>query len=84
MEPVVLEKFDVEIDPAEVRRFLGSRDAGRPAPAERYDGIVNEGLEAAKRLIAPKGIYVFAAGRELARLERFSRGSTGWPSASAR
>lgn len=73
MEPVVLEKFDVEIDPAEVRRFLGSRDAGRPAPAERYDGIVNEGLEAAKRLVAPKGIYVFAAGRELPGSNVFAR-----------
>ncbi len=65
MEPVVLEKFDVEIESAEVRRFLGSRGKGRPAPAERYDGIVNEGLETARRLVAPKGIYVYAAGREL-------------------
>jgi hypothetical protein len=65
MEPVVLENFDVAIDPAEVRRFLGTRGKGSPAPAERYDGIVNEGVETAKRLIAPKGIYVCAAGREL-------------------
>jgi hypothetical protein len=65
MEPVVLEKFDVAIDPAEVRRFLGTRGKGSPAPAERYDGIVNEGVETAKRLIAPKGIYVYAAGRDL-------------------
>jgi hypothetical protein len=65
MEPVVLEKFDVAIDPAEVRRFLGTRGKGSPAPAERYDGIVSEGVETAKRLISPKGIYTYAAGREL-------------------
>lgn len=65
MEPVVLENFDVEIDPAEVRRFLGTRGKGSPAPAERYGGIVSEGAETAKRLIDPKGIYVYAAGREL-------------------
>ena len=65
MESVVLEKFDVAIDPAEVRRFLGTRGKGSPAPAERYGGIVSEGVETAKRLIAPKGIYGYAAGREL-------------------
>jgi hypothetical protein len=65
MEPVVLEKFEVAIDPAEVRRFLGSKNAGKPAPEGRYDGILGEAGEAAKRLIAPKGIYVYAAGREL-------------------
>jgi hypothetical protein len=65
MEPVVLENFDVAIDPAEVRRFLGTRGKGSPAPAERYGGIVNEGVETAKRLIAPKGIYAYAGGREL-------------------
>ena len=41
------------------------RDAAGRRPAERYDGIVNEAIEAARRLIAPKGIYVYAAGREL-------------------
>jgi hypothetical protein len=65
MEPVVLETFDVAIDPAEVRRFLGSKGKGKPVPAGRYDGILGEGLEAAKRLIVPKGIYTYAAGREL-------------------
>ena len=65
MEPVILERFDVAIDPVEVRRFLGSKGKGRPAPAERYDGILSEGVETAKRLIAPKGIYAYAAGREL-------------------
>jgi hypothetical protein len=69
MEPVILEDFNVAIDPAEVRRFLGSKNAGRPAPAGRYDGILGEATEAAGRLIAPKGIYTYAAGSEL-------RGST--------
>ena len=65
MEPVILEDFEVAIDPAEVRRFLGSKDAGKPAPAGRYDGILGEATEAAKLLVAPKGIYTYAAGREL-------------------
>ena len=65
MEPVILEKFDVAVDPAQVRRFLGSKDAGRPAPTGRYDRNLSEAGETAKRLIAPKGIYAYAAGREL-------------------
>jgi hypothetical protein len=65
MEPVILEDFDVAIDTAEVRRFLGSKNAGRPAPEGRYDGILRETMEKAGRLIAPKGIYTYAAGREL-------------------
>jgi hypothetical protein len=65
MEPVILENFDVAIDPAEVRRFLGSKGAGKPAPEGRYDGILREAMETAGRLIAPKGIYTYAAGREL-------------------
>jgi len=69
MESVILEKFDVAIDPAEVRRFLGSKGKGRPAPAERYDGILSEGVETAKRLIAPKGISAYAAEPERLRSE---------------
>ena len=65
MEPVILEKFDVAVDPAQVLRFLGSKGKGRPAPAGRYDRNLSEAMEAAKRLIAPKGIYTYAAGREL-------------------
>ncbi|MCX5752798.1 MAG: hypothetical protein NTW97_04020 [Candidatus Krumholzibacteria bacterium] len=65
MEPVILEKFDVEVDPAHVRRFLGSKGAGRPAPAGRYGRNLSEAGETARRLIAPKGIYTYAAGRDL-------------------
>ncbi len=65
MEPVILEDFDVAIDPAEVRRFLGSKNAGKPAPAGRYDGMLGEAAETAGRLIAPKAIYAYAAGRDL-------------------
>jgi len=66
MEHVILEDFSVAIDPAGVRRFLGSKGRKRPAPGERYDGFLNEMTEGAGGLIAPKGIYVYAAGRELA------------------
>jgi len=65
MEPVILENFSIAIDPAAVRRFLGSKGRKRPAPGRRYDDILNEMTEVARRLIAPKGIYVYAAGRDL-------------------
>jgi hypothetical protein len=77
-EPIILEDFSVAIDPAEVRRFLGSKDRKRPAPGERFDDVLNESLAAACGLITPKGIYAYAAGRELpgsaifARLERMA------------
>ncbi|MDD4858483.1 MAG: vitamin B12 dependent-methionine synthase activation domain-containing protein [Candidatus Krumholzibacteria bacterium] len=63
-EPIVLEDFKVSIDPAEVRRFLGSKDRKRPAPGERFDDVLNDSLTAARGLIAPKAIYAHAAGRE--------------------
>jgi hypothetical protein len=78
MEPVILENFSVAVDPAEVRRFLGSKGRKKPAPVERYDDVLNESIRAAGGLIAPKGIYTYAAGRELpastifARLERMA------------
>jgi hypothetical protein len=65
MEPVVLEGFAIDIDPAGVRRFLGSKGRTRPAPGERYDDVVNDSIKAAGPLIAPKGIYTYAAGRDL-------------------
>jgi hypothetical protein len=66
MEPVILEDFSVAIDPAGVRRSLGSKGRRRPAPGERYDGLLNEMTEVGGGLIAPKGIYMYAAGRDLA------------------
>jgi hypothetical protein len=65
MEPVLLEGFTVAVDPADVLRFLGTKARGKPAPGERYDELVRETLSAAERLIAPRGIYVYAAGRDL-------------------
>jgi len=65
MKPVVLEGFTVAVDPAEVLRFLGTKARGRPAPGERYDELVNEVLSAAERLIEPRGMYLYAVGREL-------------------
>lgn len=72
MEPVILEGFAIDIDPAEVRRFLGSKGRGRPAPVERYDEIVRDEIDTAAALIAPKGVYTYAAGRELARAKIFA------------
>jgi hypothetical protein len=65
MEPTVLEGFGIEVDPAQVRRFLGTKGRGKPAPRERYEELLNEMLGAAAKLIAPRGIYLYAAGRAL-------------------
>ncbi|HEY5132783.1 MAG TPA: vitamin B12 dependent-methionine synthase activation domain-containing protein [Candidatus Krumholzibacteriaceae bacterium] len=73
MTPVVLENFSVTVDTAEVRRYLGSKDRKRPAPGERYDDVLNDVLRAAEGLIAPRGIYAYAAGRELAGPAGFAR-----------
>lgn len=65
-EPVIVEAFDLAIKPAEVQRLLG-RKGGRPADmAGRFDGVIAEAIERAGALIAPKGVYVYAAGAELA------------------
>jgi len=66
MEPLILEGFTIDIDPGEVRRFLGSKGRKKPAPGERYDEILNASIAAARGLITPKGIYAYAAGRDLA------------------
>lgn len=62
---VVVEGFTIEIDPGEVRRFLGSKGRAKPAPGERYDGVVNDEIKAARSLIAPKGVYTYAAGGDV-------------------
>jgi hypothetical protein len=71
MEPVILEGFTIDIARAEVRRFLGSKGRGKPAPEERYDEVVRDEITAAIPLVAPKGIYAYTAGRELARAKIF-------------
>ncbi len=71
MEPVVLEGFTVAVDPGDVLRFLGTKARGKPAPGERYDALVNDLLSVAGRLIAPRGMYLYAAGRELPRSKTF-------------
>jgi hypothetical protein len=63
--PVVVEGFTIEIDASEVRRFLGSKGRAKPAPGERFDDVVNAQIEAACALIEPKGIYTYAAGRDV-------------------
>jgi len=69
MEPVILEGFDIEPDRAELSRLLGRKSgAGTGAPAVAA-GKITEAIEAAleesKSLIAPKVIYVTAAGADL-------------------
>jgi len=73
MEPVILEGFSVAIDPAEVRRFLGTKGRERLAPGGPYDAVVSDMLERARTLIAPRGMYVYAAGRDLPGSTTFER-----------
>ena len=65
MEPVIVEGFAVAIEPAMVRRFLGTKNGERPIPDGRYDEILDESLAAAGSLLSPKGMYRYAAGRDL-------------------
>ena len=65
MEPVVVEGFSVAVDAAQVRRFLGTKNGQQAEPDPRYDDLLGECLAAAGKLISPKGMYVYAAGREL-------------------
>ncbi len=76
MEPVVVEGFDIEIDPAEIRMLLGkkgARRAGGSSDDPRVGSAVAEALDAARSLIAPRGVYVYAAGRDLPRSKMFER-----------
>ena len=65
MEPVIVEGFAVAIEPAMVRRFLGTKNGERAIPDGRYDEILDESLAAAGSLLSPKGMYLYAAGRDL-------------------
>jgi hypothetical protein len=65
MELIILEGFSVRIDPAEVMRFLGSREGGREGTGRRLEKAVEEALSMAQGLLAPKGIYTVIAGRDL-------------------
>jgi len=76
MEPVLVEGFDVAIDAAEVRRLLGKKGAKRaplPEGDPRVDKPLAEALEAARSLVEPRGVYVYAAGRDLAGSTVFAR-----------
>jgi len=65
MDPVIVEGFAVAIEPAMVRRFLGTKNGERAIPDGRYDEILDESLAAAGSLLSPKGMYRYAAGRDL-------------------
>ena len=76
MTPNIVEGFDIELDPAEVHRLLGKkggRGAGDRAPDPRVDRAIAEALDAARGLVAPRAIYVYARGRELPGSRMFER-----------
>ena len=65
MEHVLLEDFGVEIDPVEVKRFLGSRDEGEGVPSARLEEVLSESISLARDLVRPRGIYTVTAGKLL-------------------
>lgn len=65
MEPVILEGFALDVDPNEVRRLLGRKQGSAKEHDPRAEKAIAEGIEAAKGLVEPKGIYLYAAGRDL-------------------
>lgn len=70
-EPVVLEGFGIEIDPAAVRRLLGHREENAAGSRKRLDEALAGALSRAESLVAPKGIYTVIAGRDLPGSEYF-------------
>lgn len=65
MDAIVLERFPIEIDANEVRRLLGRKDGSAKEHDPRAERAIADGLEAARSLVEPKGIYLYAAGRDL-------------------
>lgn len=65
MKPVVLEGFEIDIDPNEVRRYLGARTETRPGTGKRLDEILSDALVRAAVLVVPKAVFAVTAGEEL-------------------
>lgn len=67
--PLLLERFPLDLDPSEVRRYLGNKAGQRLKSDARFDDLLAESLQSAGQWIAPKGIFLLAAGSDLG----------GWP-----
>ncbi len=65
MEPVILERFKIDIDRIEMARLLGSSKGVMARHGARVRREVDEAVLAALDLIEPKGIYKVTAGRDL-------------------
>jgi hypothetical protein len=66
-EPVMVEGFDVAIDPLRVERSLGVRDGSRG----RLSVLVEEEIGRARGLLRPRGVTVIAPGSALGGLNPF-------------
>jgi len=67
--PFLLERFPLDLDPSEVRRYLGNKAGQRLKSDTRFDDLLAESLQSAWQWIAPKGVFLLAAGSDLC----------GWP-----
>lgn len=81
MKPVILTDFDIEILPAEIKRFLGYKggpgaawDRGTlggeverqgPDPAGRLEQAIDETISRARELLRTAGIYAVGSGSDL-------------------
>lgn len=79
MEPVILTDFDIEIQPAEVRRLLGHTGGprkgmvdeggeagpGSKTPRERLGRAIDDAITRAHELLRTAGVYVVGSGRDL-------------------
>jgi hypothetical protein len=69
MKPVILEDFDIEIDRDDVSRLLSRR--GEPENG-RVARTLEEAFDRARKLVAPKAIYLITRGDELPGSEQFA------------
>jgi hypothetical protein len=66
MEPVILTDFEVEIGREEVGRLLGAGSESRREEGGRLEEIIDSSIARARALLSTAGIYVMAAGSDLA------------------
>jgi len=67
--PFLLERLPLDLDPSEVRRYLGNKTGQRLKSDTRFDDLLAKSLQSAGQWLAPKGIFLLAAGSDL----------SGWP-----
>jgi hypothetical protein len=63
--PFLLERLPLDLDPSEVRRYLGNKAGQRLKSNSRFDDLLAQSLQSAGQWLTPKGIFLLAAGSDL-------------------